>query len=138
MVQGAAQVEKVALRVVVVEVATTKVEEEPDRIRVYDSWGCPGATRETRDVLESPFCCSRTSVHPTYPQMYLPTRDVPLLYCLRFLLANVFFCHGYFFIDINRRERNFIRILTILELIISFMLPKRDLLYNLCSLNKIF
>lgn len=29
------------------------------RIRAYDKWGCPGATRETRDALESLSCCSR-------------------------------------------------------------------------------
>lgn len=48
----------------VAEQATAKVEEGQGPIRVYDSWGCPGATRETRDVLGSPFCCSRTS-NPT-------------------------------------------------------------------------
>lgn len=42
-------------------VATIKAEEERDRIRVYDSWGCPGATKEIRGALESPSCCSRTS-----------------------------------------------------------------------------
>lgn len=48
-----------------VEVAvaeTTKVEGGQDRTKAYDSWGCPGATKETREELGSPSCCSRTRI----------------------------------------------------------------------------
>lgn len=45
----------------VAAVGTAKVEEQPVKIRIYDNWGCPDATREIRDVLESRSCCSRTS-----------------------------------------------------------------------------
>lgn len=48
-------------RQVVPVLVEIKVEEQQPRIHPYDSWGCPGATRETRVVHESPSCCSRTS-----------------------------------------------------------------------------
>lgn len=54
-------VAKVVPLVAVPVAAIIKAAVELDRIRVYDSWGCPGATKEIRDVLESPSCCSRTS-----------------------------------------------------------------------------
>lgn len=42
------------------EGATTKGEGRQGRIRAYDNWECPGATRGTRGALGSPSCCSRT------------------------------------------------------------------------------
>lgn len=46
--------------------ATTKAAGPPAQIRAYDKWGCPGATRETRDGLGSPSCCSRTTFYVFY------------------------------------------------------------------------
>lgn len=38
-----------------------KVARPPAKIRIYDKWECPGATKATRGVLECRFCCSRTT-----------------------------------------------------------------------------
>lgn len=55
-------VAKVVLLVEVVQEEITKVEVLQDKTKAYDRWGCPGAIRETRDVLESLSYCSRTSI----------------------------------------------------------------------------
>lgn len=65
VVRGGAWAVRVARPVGAGPAVTRKAARQPARIRVYDSWGCPGATRETRDALGSPFCCSRTS-HSVY------------------------------------------------------------------------
>lgn len=66
---------RVVLPVAVVVEWTVKVLGQLVKIRVYDSWGCPGATREIRGVLESPSCCSRT---------ISPTKNISTLLLLKY------------------------------------------------------
>lgn len=61
LVPAAEQAAKVARRVEAVVAEITRVSVLQVKIKTYDKWGCPGAIREIRGVLESLSYCSRTS-----------------------------------------------------------------------------